>query len=63
MRKKVMLDKVERLMVDKVERHKKLYNKEQADRIRKYMAAKIVEARRTAEDIKQLKEERSKDVT
>ena len=40
-----------------------MYNKDQAERIRKYMAAKVVESRRNNEDIKQTKEERSKDVT
>jgi hypothetical protein len=48
---------------DKVLRETMMYNKEQAERIRKYMAAKVVEARRSNEDIKQTKEERSKDVT
>ncbi len=52
-----------KVMLDKAERNDKLYSNWQVARIRKYLAAKIVEARRTAEDIKQLKEERSKDVT
>ncbi len=52
-----------KVMLDKAERNDKLYSNWQADRIRKYLAAKVVEARRAAEDIKQLKEERSKDVT
>jgi hypothetical protein len=40
-----------------------MYTQEQAQRIRRYLTAKVVEARRNAEDIKQAKEERSKDVT
>lgn len=59
----MMRKSVVKVAMDKVVRETMMYNKEQAERIRKYMAAKIVEARRTVEDIKQQKEERSKDVT
>ena len=52
-----------KLMQDKTQRNNTMYTKEQADRIRRYMTAKLVEARRSIEDAKQNKEERSKDVT
>lgn len=52
-----------KLMQDKAQRSDMMYTKEQADRIRRYITAKIVDDRRKLEDIKQTRDERSKDVT
>ena len=58
-----MRKSIVKVAIGKRERSNRMYSKEQAERIRRYMTAKVVEARRNAEDIRQTKEERSKDVT
>ena len=58
-----MRKNIVKVSIGKRERSSKTYTQEQAQRIRRYLTAKVVEARRSAEDIKQAKEERSKDVT
>jgi hypothetical protein len=58
-----MRKSIVKVAMDKARRNTTMYSKEQAERIRKYLTAKVVEARRNNEDIKQTKEERSKDVT
>jgi hypothetical protein len=58
-----MRKSIEKVMMDKALRNNKMYSKTEAERIRKYLTAKVVEARRNAEDIRETKEERSKDVT
>jgi hypothetical protein len=59
----VVRKNIVKVAIGKRERSSKMYTQEQAQRIRRYLTAKVVEARRSAEDIKQAKEERSKDVT
>jgi hypothetical protein len=58
-----MRKSIVKVSMDKALRENKMYSKDQAERIRRYLTAKVVEARRSNEDIKQTKEERSKDVT
>jgi hypothetical protein len=58
-----MRKSIEKVMMDKALRANKMYSKQEAERIRRYITAKVVEARRNAEDIRETKEERSKDVT
>ena len=58
-----MRKSIEKIAMSKALRNNKMYSKQEADRIRRYMTAKVVEVRRNAEDIRETKEERSKDVT
>jgi hypothetical protein len=58
-----MRKSIEKVMMDKALRNNKMYSKQEAERIRRYMTAKVVEARRNAEDIRETNEERGKDVT